>query len=78
MPRGALGVFVGLWTAIILLGYLHRGFGRYWSLVLILAIDVAVNVAVRAARARHRRAFGPEPPRSGPLVQRGPQRGQVG
>jgi hypothetical protein len=73
----ALGLFIGLWTAILLAGELHRGFARYWPFVLILAVDLAVNLAVRVARARRRRAL-PEPPRSGGRFQRGPQRGQVG
>ncbi len=54
----AIGVFIGAWTVIILLGDLHRGFGTYWSLILILVIDIAVNVAVRLVRARRRRALG--------------------
>lgn len=52
----AVGFFIGVWTAILLLGALHRGFARYWPFVLILAIDAAVNVGLRVARARHRRA----------------------
>jgi hypothetical protein len=76
----ALGIFIGAWTAIILIGDLHRGFGVYWSLVLILVIDVALNVGVRIARARKRRALFPEPAsaRSGGRFQRGAQPGQVG
>jgi hypothetical protein len=50
----AVGFFVGVWTVIVLLGDLHRGFARYWPLVLILAIDLGVNVAVRVARRRRR------------------------
>ncbi len=54
----AIGVFIGAWTVIVLLGDLHRGFGTYWSLLLILVLDVAINVAVRWLRARRRRALG--------------------
>jgi hypothetical protein len=75
----ALGVFIGIWTAIFLVGDLRHGFARYWSLVLILVIDIAVNVAVRVARARKRRGLPAEPPpRSARDVQRGPQSRQVG
>jgi hypothetical protein len=73
----ALGVFIGAWTAMLLLGALHRGVARYWPFVLILAIDVVVNIAVRVVRARKRRAHPPEPPRSARRVQRGAQRHQV-
>lgn len=52
----AIGFFIGLWAVILLLGALHRGFARYWPFVLILAIDAAVNAAVRIARARRRSA----------------------
>jgi hypothetical protein len=54
----ALGVFIGAWTVIILLGDLHRGFGTYWSLILILVIDIGLNIALRVIRARRRRALG--------------------
>lgn len=54
----ALGVFIGAFAAIFLLGDLHRGFAAYWPLILILVIDIAVNVAVRRLRARRRRALG--------------------
>lgn len=54
----ALGVFIGALAAIFLLGNLHRGFARYWWLILVLVVDVAVNVAARLARARKRRALG--------------------
>jgi hypothetical protein len=75
----ALGVFIGIWTAIFLVGDLRHGFARYWSLVLILVIDVTVNVAVRVARARRRKELPPEPPsRSARDVQRGPQSREVG
>jgi hypothetical protein len=75
----AIGLFIGLFAAIALAANLHRGFGRYWSLILILVIDVSVNVAVRVARARKRRALYPDgpPPPSAPRVQRGPQPRQV-
>ncbi len=54
----AIGVFVGAWALIILLGSLHRGFHYYWWMVLILVVDVGLNVAVRVARARKRRRLG--------------------
>jgi hypothetical protein len=54
----AVGLFVGTWTVIILLGSLDRGFHYYWSLILILAIDVGLNVGARVARARKRRRLG--------------------
>jgi len=44
--------------AALLLGNLQYGFGRYWWIVLILVVDVVVNVAANAARARRRRALG--------------------
>ncbi len=53
-----LGTFVGIWTLIILLGDLHRGFGVYWSLILILVVDIAANAAARSVRAKRRRASG--------------------
>ena len=75
----ALGVFIGIWTAIFLVGDLRHGFARYWSLVLILVIDLAVNAAVRVARARRMREQYPDGgPRSARHVQRGPQSRQVG
>ena len=74
----ALGVFVGAWTAIILVGYLQRGFSTCWPLGLIIVLDVALNVAVRVARARRRRALPPEPCRSDRYVKRGPESRQVG
>lgn len=49
-----LGTFVGVWTLIILLGDLHHGLAAYWPLILILAIDTAVNVLVRWLRAKRR------------------------
>ncbi len=54
-----VGVFVGLWTVIILLGDLHRGIATYWPLLLILGVDLGVNIAARVARARRRPARGP-------------------
>jgi hypothetical protein len=54
----AVGFFIGVWTVIILVGDLHRGFTRYWPLVLILAIDLGVNVALRVARHRRRAPDG--------------------
>lgn len=52
----ALGLFIGAFVLIYLLVDLRHGFAKYWWLVLILVVDVAVNVAVRAGRARRRRA----------------------
>ncbi len=63
----AIGVFVGAWTAILLLGALHRGFDRYWPFVLIIGVDVAVNIGVRVAR--HRRSHKTDASRSAPDVQ---------
>jgi hypothetical protein len=54
----AIGTFVGAWTLIILLGTLHRGFAQYWSLVLILVVDITINIVVRVLRFRRRRALG--------------------
>lgn len=69
----ALGVFIGIWAAIFLVADLHKGFAQYWSLVLILVIDVAVNVALRVARARKMRGQYPDgPPPSARHVQGGP------
>lgn len=53
-----LGVFVGVLMVIFLLGNLQYGFGRVWWMVLILAVDAVVNLAVNVARARRRRALG--------------------
>ena len=70
----ALGVFIGIWTVIYLVADFRHGFAKYWSFVLILVIDVAVNVAVRVARARKMRELYPEGrPPSARRVQRGPQ-----
>jgi hypothetical protein len=44
-----------------LIADLRRGFASYWSLVLILVIDVTLNVALRVIRAR-RRAADPDAP----------------
>ena len=69
----ALWVFIGIWAAIFLVADLHKGFAQYWSLVLILVIDVAVNVALRVARARKMRGQYPDgPPPSARHVQGGP------
>lgn len=69
----ALGVFIAIWAAIFLVANLHKGFAKYWSLVLILVIDVAVNVALRVARARRMRERYPDgPPPSARHVQGGP------
>ena len=82
LPRGAHGaeresVAIGIWTAMILAGDLSRGFAKYWPLVSILVIDAAVNVVVRVARARSRRALRPASSASVRRVERGPQTGQV-
>ncbi len=69
----ALGLFIGIWAAIFLVADLHKGFAKYWSLVLILVIDVAVNVALRVARARKMREQYPDgAPSSAGRVQRDP------
>jgi hypothetical protein len=75
----AIGLFIGISAAIYLAANLHRGFAKYWSLILILVIDVAVNVAVRVARARKMRELYPagRPPRSARRVERRPQPRQV-
>ena len=54
----AVGVFVGVYAVIFLIGYWHRGFRIYWPLLLIIAIDVAINAVVQLARFRRRRALG--------------------
>jgi hypothetical protein len=54
----AVGTFIGVYAAIFLLGYLHKGFAQYWPMALILAVDLAVNLAVRIALFRRRRAHG--------------------
>lgn len=53
-----LGVFIGALTFLVLLGNLQHGFARYWWLILVLVVDVAVNSAVRLLRARRRRKLG--------------------
>lgn len=58
----ALGVFVGAWALIILLGDLHRGLAVYWPLLLILAVDVIINVGLRVWRTRRWRALGVDRP----------------
>lgn len=55
---GFLGVFIGALMVVPLLGNLQYGFGRYWWMILILAVDVIVNLAANVARARRRRALG--------------------
>jgi hypothetical protein len=55
---GFLGVFIGALMVVLLLGNLQYGFGRYWWIVLILALDGGVNLAANVARARRRRALG--------------------
>jgi hypothetical protein len=66
----ALGFFIGIWAAIFLVADLHKGFADYWSLVLILVIDVAVNVALRVVRARKmREQYSDGPPPSARHVQ---------
>ena len=54
----AVGLFVGAYAVIFLVGYWHRGFRIYSPLLLIIAIDVAVNVIVQLVRFRRRRALG--------------------
>jgi hypothetical protein len=54
----AVGVFVGVYAVIFLIGYWHRGFRIYWPLLLIIAIDVAINAVVQLVRFRRRRALG--------------------
>jgi hypothetical protein len=53
-----IGTFIGVFTAIILAYQWHNGFADYWSLILILVLDVAVNVGARVARRRRRAARG--------------------
>ncbi len=57
-----VGVFIGVYAAIFLAGYWHKGIGATWGLLLILVLDVAVNVGLRVARRRRRRERGIEPP----------------
>ena len=49
-----IGTFVGVFTAIILAYQWHNGLADYWSLILILVLDLAVNVGARVARRRRR------------------------
>jgi hypothetical protein len=56
-----VGVFVGVYAVIFLLGALHKGFGAYWGLMLILAIDLAVNLVVQTVRRRRRRRLHLKP-----------------
>ena len=60
------GTFVAAWTAILLAGAAHRGVAKWWPFALILFLDLAVNVALRALRARRRRALGLSPPHRHP------------
>ena len=53
-----IGTFIGVFTAIILAYQWHNGLADYWSLILILVLDVAVNVGARVARRRRRPARG--------------------
>lgn len=53
-----VGVCVGVYAVIFLAGYLYRGLAFYWPLILILALDIAVNLALQVARLRRRRALG--------------------
>jgi hypothetical protein len=53
-----VGTFVGVYAVIGLLGYLHRGIGAYWPMILILALDIAVNATLQIVRFRRRRAAG--------------------
>ncbi len=54
----AIGVFIGTFTLLVLLGSLHRGFHYYWWMVLTLVVDIGLNIGVRVARARKRRRLG--------------------
>jgi hypothetical protein len=56
----ALGLFLGAWVVVYLIGDLHRGFASYWPLILILIVDVTLNLALRIILVRRRRALGPE------------------
>lgn len=60
-----VGTFVGAWAVIILLAQRRRGLAGWWPLILILVVDLAINLALRVARARKRRALGIEAPRRG-------------
>jgi hypothetical protein len=53
-----IGTFIGVYALVGLFGYLHRGFAAYWPMVLILAVDLAVNAGLQALRFRRRRADG--------------------
>ncbi len=54
-----VGTFIGVFAAIGLAYQWHNGIGDNWSLILILALDIAVNVGARVARRRRRHALGP-------------------
>lgn len=62
---GAVGAFVGAWTLILLVGQFHDGVSAWWPLALVIVLDVAINLALRVARARKRRARGLVEPRPG-------------
>jgi hypothetical protein len=53
----AFGLFIGTWTIFSLISNLHRGLAANWSLILVLALDVIVNLGVRVIRFRRRRAL---------------------
>ncbi len=55
-----LGVFVGVWALILLIGDWHRGIAAYWPLLVILGADLLANAAARTARARRRRGLSRE------------------
>jgi hypothetical protein len=52
----AIGTFIGIFAAIGLAYQWHNGIADYWSLILILVLDVLVNVGARVTRRRRRRA----------------------
>ena len=69
----ALGVFLGAWIVILLIGDWVRGSSGYWPLILILVGDVAINIAVRLIRFRHRRSLGLSTARRGWRSGRSPR-----
>lgn len=54
----AVGLVIGTFTLIVLVGSLDRGFHYYWWMILILVVDIGLNIGVRVARARKRRRLG--------------------
>lgn len=54
----AVGVFVGAYAVIFLIGAWHRGLSACSGLIAILVIDVAINLLVQLVRAQRRRAAG--------------------